>query len=53
MQAAHRFNVGQSVSQKQVEMDTISIFWVWDLSRGFIEVYFNGGIVDKLVKSKR
>ena len=26
---------------------------VWDLSRGLIEVYFNGGIVDKLVKSKR
>ena len=26
---------------------------VWDLSRGLIEVNFNGGIVDKLVKSKR
>ena len=26
---------------------------VRDLSRGFIEVNFNGGIVDKLVKSKR
>ena len=26
---------------------------VWDLSRGFVEVNFNRGIVEKLVKSKR
>ena len=31
----------------------LTVELVWDLSRGLIEVNFNGGIVDKFVKSKR